>query len=399
MPSHPRQTWARSVAVTVGCALLFGAAPGLTATPAAARPTAAATVVPPTVDVPTDASAGTKAALETAAQELARLEKEAAQTNAEYLTATARLSVARQAAIDAERRAAVAQQVADGASRQLGQFASNAYRDGPMAGAAAVLASDSPTELLHTASMVSMVGDNQAQALRELQQARAVAADAGAQAQQGRDNATEAAADASRLADLAHRQLTRAVELLTQLRAKADKEARAAQERRLAAAQTALASGPSGAPGAATAPGPRPGLPADAGADPGDGAAGADHLRPRTERAKRLLQEKFGVTDIGGWRPSDSVSDDHPNGKALDVMMSSGGQLPDPTHVDLGWRIARWVQANAAALAVTYVIWQARIWSVERSAEGWRDYTTNFPYGGSVNPTTLHLDHVHISFA
>jgi hypothetical protein len=107
---------------------------------------------------------------------------------------------------------------------------------------------------------------------------------------------------------------------------------------------------------------------------------------------------KFGVTDVGGWRPSDAVSSDHPNGKAIDVMMSSGGQLPDPPRVDLGWAIARWAQANASALGVTYIIWAARIWSVERSVEGWRDYTENFPYGSAVNPTTLHLDHVHISF-
>jgi hypothetical protein len=106
----------------------------------------------------------------------------------------------------------------------------------------------------------------------------------------------------------------------------------------------------------------------------------------------------FHVTDIGGWRPSDEVSDDHPQGRAIDVMMSSGGVLPDPAHLDLGWRVARWAQVNAAALGVTYIIWQARIWSVERAGEGWRDYTTNFPYGTNVSPTTLHLDHVHISF-
>jgi len=66
--------------------------------------------------------------------------------------------------------------------------------------------------------------------------------------------------------------------------------------------------------------------------------------------------------------------------------------------VQLGWQVARWAQANATGLGVTYIIWQGRIWSVARSAEGWRDYTVNFPYGTNVTPTTLHMDHVHVSF-
>ncbi|MGZ4631042.1 MAG: coiled-coil domain-containing protein [Actinomycetes bacterium] len=388
MPSRARRTWVRSVGAVAGLALLYGAAPAWAVTPVAGGRHSAAS----------DASAGTRAKLETAQQELARLQKEAAQTNADYVAATARLSLAYQAAIRGQRSATEAQRQADQASRQLGQFAASAYRAGPMAAAAAVLSSKSPAELFETASMINRVGESRAAALQRLQQARDVAADADKQAQHGGDAAAAAAADARRLTELAHRQLARAVELLMQLRAKARGEARAAEARRLAAAQRALASGPGAAPAAATAPGPAPGLPADAGPDPGDGPPGSDHLRPRAERARRLIVALFGVTDIGGWRPSDSVSDDHPNGRALDVMMSTGAPLPDAAHVELGWRVARWAQANAAALGVTYVIWQARIWSVERSAEGWRDYTANFPYGSTVTPTTLHLDHVHISF-
>ena len=59
-----------------------------------------------------------------------------------------------------------------------------------------------------------------------------------------------------------------------------------------------------------------------------------------------------------------------------------------------GWRIARWAQLNAARLGVTYVIFDARIWSVARASEGWRAYS--HPIGSS-NPTLDHLDHVHVS--
>jgi hypothetical protein len=262
-----------------------------------------------------------------------------------------------------------------------------------------VLGSSSPFQLLHTASVISLASDHQAEVVRDLRQARADAAAASLQAQSSQADATAALADAKRLDAQAHRQLGRTVELLEALQARADEEARAVQQERLAAAQESLRAGLGAAPLEATVDGPAPGLPAQAAMDPGDGEPGPDHLRPRAERAKFLITTLFGVTDIGGWRPSDAISDDHPNGKALDVMLASDGLGADPAHTTLGWTVARWAQANATSLGITYIIWQARIWSVARQGEGWRDYTANFPYGSQVNPTTLHLNHVHISFA
>jgi len=72
---------------------------------------------------------------------------------------------------------------------------------------------------------------------------------------------------------------------------------------------------------------------------------------------------------------------DHPRGRAVDIMISG----PE------GWKIAEFVRANYAALGVSYVIYSQKIWSVERSGEGWR----GMPNRGSV--TANHFDHVHVS--
>ncbi|TNM41253.1 hypothetical protein FHP29_09675 [Nocardioides albidus] len=72
---------------------------------------------------------------------------------------------------------------------------------------------------------------------------------------------------------------------------------------------------------------------------------------------------------------------DHPRGKAVDIMISGA----------VGWKIAEFVRANYSALGVSYVIYAQKIWSVERSGEGWR----GMPNRGSA--TANHFDHVHVS--
>ena len=56
--------------------------------------------------------------------------------------------------------------------------------------------------------------------------------------------------------------------------------------------------------------------------------------------------------------------------------------------------MARWVQANAKALHVKYIIWDAKKWNPSAS-NAWRPYT--HPYGNS-NPSLAHRNHVHVSF-
>jgi hypothetical protein len=84
------------------------------------------------------------------------------------------------------------------------------------------------------------------------------------------------------------------------------------------------------------------------------------------------------VTTYGGYRPDG----EHADGHAIDAMVYADSGL--------GQAIADWLRANASALHVQEVIWAQHIWTVERSAEGWR----LMPDRGSV--TANHYDHVHV---
>ena len=59
--------------------------------------------------------------------------------------------------------------------------------------------------------------------------------------------------------------------------------------------------------------------------------------------------------------------------------------------VAAGWEVAEYVRANHAALGVSYVIYSQKIWSVQRSGEGWRGMSNR----GSA--TANHYDHVHVT--
>ncbi len=84
------------------------------------------------------------------------------------------------------------------------------------------------------------------------------------------------------------------------------------------------------------------------------------------------------VTSYGGYR-SDGGS--HGEGRAADAMATGS----------TGDAVAEFVRANSGALGVSEVIWSQRIWTVQRSSEGWRAMEDR---GSS---TANHYDHVHVT--
>jgi hypothetical protein len=72
---------------------------------------------------------------------------------------------------------------------------------------------------------------------------------------------------------------------------------------------------------------------------------------------------------------------EHAEGLAVDIMTSG----------DRGWQVAEFVRAHYAELGVNYIMYSQRIWSVERSSEGWRYVEDR----GST--TANHYDHVHVT--
>jgi uncharacterized protein YraI len=72
---------------------------------------------------------------------------------------------------------------------------------------------------------------------------------------------------------------------------------------------------------------------------------------------------------------------EHAEGLAVDIMVSG----------DRGWQVAEFVRAHYSELGVNYIMYSQRIWSVERSSEGWRYVEDR----GST--TANHYDHVHVT--
>src|SRR5918995_2183417 len=104
-------------------------------------------------------------------------------------------------------------------------------------------------------------------------------------------------------------------------------------------------------------------------------------LTPDAIRVHRAICARYPqVTSYGGGR-ADSLPY-HPSRRALDAMISNS---------TVGWQIANWVRANASRLGVSEVIYSQRIWTVQRSSEGWR------PMSDRGSATANHYDHVHIT--
>jgi len=105
------------------------------------------------------------------------------------------------------------------------------------------------------------------------------------------------------------------------------------------------------------------------------------HLTSNARSVYRAVCAAFGgsVSGFGGYRAGDSG--DHGSGRAVDIMVSG----------EPGWDIARYVQAHARELGVTYVIYQQQIWLAGNPTSQWKGMEDR----GS--KTANHFDHVHVS--
>jgi len=103
-------------------------------------------------------------------------------------------------------------------------------------------------------------------------------------------------------------------------------------------------------------------------------------LVPNAIKVYRAICARYPqVSSFGGRRASGGF---HGTGQAVDVMIANSS---------VGWDIANWTRANASSLGVSEVIYYQKIWTVERSSEGWRSMSDR----GS--PSANHYDHVHVS--
>lgn len=116
------------------------------------------------------------------------------------------------------------------------------------------------------------------------------------------------------------------------------------------------------------------------------GSSSLDKLKATGKAAVLLIRDKFPqIKTIYGWRASSAYSSDHPNGRAIDIMIPSY-----KSNKALGDKIAQYFITNHKSSKVKYVIWRQRNYTITRGK--WVHMADR---GGD---TANHFDHVHVSF-
>jgi hypothetical protein len=140
----------------------------------------------------------------------------------------------------------------------------------------------------------------------------------------------------------------------------------------------AVSSGASGSDGAGAAPesaAPSTGL---SGQPCPDGSSIESGLQPAAVKVYRATCAAFPELRTYGGQDGHG---EHVNGQAIDFMV---------TDSSTGQRLADYLYAHHAELDLFDIIWAQRIWTIERSGEGFRSMSDR----GSA--TANHFDHVHI---
>lgn len=120
-------------------------------------------------------------------------------------------------------------------------------------------------------------------------------------------------------------------------------------------------------------------------------------ITERTASVLAQVREQFPSTAWSCYSPRPGQPSEHSLGRACDgTFGNSIGTAATGPALDLGWKVTNWMKTNAKTLGVQYLIWQGKIWSVARSAEGWRTYDG----GGMHDPAAItggHYDHLHFT--
>jgi murein DD-endopeptidase MepM/ murein hydrolase activator NlpD len=121
-----------------------------------------------------------------------------------------------------------------------------------------------------------------------------------------------------------------------------------------------------------------------------------------TPRMRSVYEQTLAAFPESSWAcysPRPGSKSEHPIGRACDVTFGNAiGQHPTPAQLEDGWAVTNWLKDHADVLGVQYLIWQGKIWNIDRADEGWRDYD-----GGGMHDadsiTGGHYDHAHVTVA
>jgi len=124
-------------------------------------------------------------------------------------------------------------------------------------------------------------------------------------------------------------------------------------------------------------------------------------LTPRAEAVREDLRARFPGVPLGGFAPGGvhtghMPGSAHYEGRAIDAFV----RPVNPRNKERGWALAEYFVANAARLSINTVIFDDRIWTARRPADGWRHSTVAT---GGKPPAVVrileHRDHVHVDVA
>jgi hypothetical protein len=124
-------------------------------------------------------------------------------------------------------------------------------------------------------------------------------------------------------------------------------------------------------------------------------------LTARAVAVRRALDEAFGPQRVGGFAPGGVTSGHmrgsaHYEGRAVDVFFRPVNER----NRTRGWALAEYAVAHAERLSVDTVIYDGRIWTSRRGAEGWRAYSPDTSgRTAKVAEILEHRDHVHVDVA
>ena len=114
------------------------------------------------------------------------------------------------------------------------------------------------------------------------------------------------------------------------------------------------------------------------GGDCSNGSTVESGVSPNIVKVHEAVCAEFpDITTYGTFRGDG----EHAQGIAVDIMVSG----------EEGYQVAEFIRKYYQELGVSYIIYSQRIWSVERSSEGWRGMSDR----GST--TANHYDHVHVT--
>ena len=111
-----------------------------------------------------------------------------------------------------------------------------------------------------------------------------------------------------------------------------------------------------------------------------------EHWQVDTVRVARAVYAKFPqLTSIGGWRPSDAISQDHPSGRAADIMIDD---YSSDEGRKLGDAVKDYLWANREYFQIEYMIWRQEYIPSDGTPNMMEDR-------GS--PNENHFNHVHVT--